>query len=356
MREKLEAKGAIVPVDAGMVTRLTTMPPGKVEIGIHLSNRAWSMKEGERTSVKKTLFEMARQIEAAGYHSIWLGDSVVAKPRYEALTLLAALGAVTERVKLGVTVLLPVLRHPIHLAHQAATIDRISDGRLVLAFGAGNAGERGSVYANEFEALGVPVRERGARMDETIDILRKLWKEDAVTHEGRFFRFEDVTIEPKPVRPEGILIWTVCGHGLRPLIPAQVRRVVDRADGWMTAVAFPEDCVNTRKALEGTARESGRDPSTLHSACTLRVNINSNKQRAREEFESHLLEYYRNVKFWKEVNGHHIWGPYGDAGYVRERMEAFVDAGIRTFAILFTAPDQMKQFDEFSEKVWPHFS
>ena len=61
------------------------------------------------------------------------------------------------------------------------------------------------------------------------------------------------------------------------------------------------------------------------------------------------------MKFWKEVNGHHIWGPYGDAEYIRERIQAFIDAGIQTFAILFTAPDQMKQFREFTEKVWPHF-
>ncbi len=335
------------------------MSAKKVEIGIHLSNRAWSMRGegegGERSSVKSTLLRMAREIEEAGYHSVWIGDSVVAKPRYEALTLLSALGAATERVKIGVTVLLPALRHPIHLAHQTATIDQVSDGRLILAFGAGGAYERGSVYSNEWDAIGVPAEERGRRMDETIDILRKLWKEDGVTHRGKYFQFENVTLEPKPVRPGGIPIWTVCGHGLRPLVPVQVRRVVERADGWMTAVAFPEDCVETGRVLAAAAKEAGRDPSALHAACTLRVNINSNKERAREEYESHLLEYYRNMKFWKEVNGHHIWGPYGDAEYIRERIQAFIDAGIQTFAILFTAPDQMKQFREFTEKVWPHF-
>ena len=100
------------------------MSAKKVEIGIHLSNRAWSMKGGERSSVKSTLLRMAREIEEAGYHSVWIGDSVVAKPRYEALTLLSALGVATERVKIGVTVLLPALRHPIHLAHQTAKIGR----------------------------------------------------------------------------------------------------------------------------------------------------------------------------------------------------------------------------------------
>jgi alkanesulfonate monooxygenase SsuD/methylene tetrahydromethanopterin reductase-like flavin-dependent oxidoreductase (luciferase family) len=332
------------------------MTTPNVEIGIHLSNRAWALKKGDRISVKSTLLSMAEQIEKAGYHSVWIGDSVVAKPRYEALTLLAALGARTERVKIGVTVLLPALRHPVHLAHQTATIDQISDGRLMLAFGAGGAGERGSKFMNEWDALGVPARERGPRMDETIDILRRLWKENKVTHQGRFFQFENVSLEPKPVRPEGIPIWTVCGHGVRPLVPVQVKRVVERADGWMTAVAFPEDCRETVKVLTATARRAGRDPASIHSACTLRVNINPNREQAREEFETHLLEYYNNVKFWKEEGGHHLWGPYGSAEYVRERMDAFVEAGIQTFAILFTAPDQMRQLKEFTEKVWPHFS
>ena len=179
------------------------MASKKVEIGIHLSNRAWTLMGGERRSVKSTLLRMAKRIEEAGYHSVWIGDSVIAKPRYEALTLLSAIGAATERVKIGVTVLLPALRHPIHLAHQTATIDQISDGRLILAFGSGSAGQRGSSYINEWNALGVPTEERGPRMDETIDILRKLWKGDNVTHRGRFFRFENVTIEPKPIRPEG---------------------------------------------------------------------------------------------------------------------------------------------------------
>lgn len=328
----------------------------KVEIGIHLSNRGWLVGDGLSLPVKSSLLRMAERIEEAGYHSVWVGDSVVAKPRFEALTLLSAIAARTERVQIGVTVLLPALRHPIHLAHQTATIDQISEGRLILAFGAGGAGERGPLYANEWDALGVPYRERGRRMDETIDILRRLWRENGVTHHGRFFHFENVTLLPKPVRPEGIPIWTVCGHGVRPLVQAQVRRVIGRADGWMTAVAFPEDCRETRRRLEAESREAGRDPASLHAAITLRVNLNPDKERAREEFESHLMEYYRNVKFWKEVDGHHIWGPYGGAEYIRERIEAYAQAGIQTFAILFTAPDQLRQFEEFTEKVWPHFA
>ncbi|MFQ5915320.1 MAG: LLM class flavin-dependent oxidoreductase [Nitrospinota bacterium] len=332
------------------------MTAKKVEIGIHLSNRGWLVGNEPTPHVKSTLLQMAQRIEEAGYHSVWVGDSVVAKPRFEALTLLSAIAARTERVKVGVTVLLPALRHPIHLAHQAATIDQIADGRFILAVGAGGAGERGSSYQNEWDALGVPYKERGPRMDETIDILRKLWREDHVTHEGRFFRFRDVTLAPKPMRPEGIPIWTVCGHGLRPLIPVQVRRVIERADGWMTAVAFPQDCRQTRKRLESAAREAGRDPKSIHSAITLRVNVNPDKERAREEFETHLLEYYNHVKFWKEVDGHHIWGPYGSVEYVRERMEAYIEAGIQTFVVLFTAPHQMQQFEEFTEKVWPCFA
>ena len=129
------------------------MADSKLEIGIHLSNRGWLLHEDQTPSVKSSLLRMAKLVEEAEYHSVWVVDSVVSKPRFEALTMLAAIAACTERVKIGVTVLLPALRNPIHLAHQTATIDRISDGRLILAFGAGGGAE---IYVPEWNALGIP--------------------------------------------------------------------------------------------------------------------------------------------------------------------------------------------------------
>ena len=302
--------------------------------------------------MKSTLLTMADRIEAAGYHSVCVADSVVAKPRFEALTLMAAIAARTERVKIGVGVLLAALRHPIHLARQAATIDRIADGRLILAFGAGGGYDE---LIPEWDALGVPYRERGPRMDETIDICRKLWSRDNVIHEGRFFQFQDVTILPKPFNPSGIPIWTVCGQGGNR-IEAQYRRVIQRTDGWTTVLTFPEQCRQVIKALEAEARDAGRDPETIHSSITLRVNINPNREQAREEFEEHLYRYFKAKTFWKEEGGHHLWGPYGSAEYIRERIQTYADAGIKTIIVLFTAHDQLQQLEAFTEQVWPYFA
>src|ERR1043166_3860156 len=143
---------------------------------------------------------MARHAEAAGYDAVGVGDSSVAKPRLEALTALAYLAGITARVRLGTAVLLPALRHPVVLAHQIANVDQISRGRLVLGLGVGwslPSAER------EWAACGADHKRRVRRLEEHVQIWRKVWTGLPVTHQGEDVDLVDHTIGPLPWRAEG---------------------------------------------------------------------------------------------------------------------------------------------------------
>src|SRR2546428_13175048 len=140
-------------------------------------------------------FELVRGLEAAGYDSVWTGDHMsFHTPLYESLTLLASYAPITQRIKLGVAVYLLALRAPAVAAKAAATVDVLSGGRLI--FGVGVGGEN----PKEFELCGVPHKERGARVTEGIEVVRALWRDTPASFHGRFWHFESVSVDPKPIQ------------------------------------------------------------------------------------------------------------------------------------------------------------
>ncbi|MGK5558773.1 LLM class flavin-dependent oxidoreductase, partial [Actinomadura kijaniata] len=170
------------------------------------------------------LVRQARRAEELGLDSVWAGDSPLTRPRADPLLLMAAVAQATERVTLGTAVLLPALRHPILLAHQLATLDRLSRGRLVAGMGGGFPHP---ATAAQFAALGVGFARRTGRLEESVEIMRRLWSGEAVTHRGEHFAFEDVRLAPPPWRPQGPPVWLAGGGA-----PA-LRRVARLADGWL---------------------------------------------------------------------------------------------------------------------------
>src|SRR5216684_9396643 len=145
------------------------------------------------------LLALAERAEALGFDSVWVGDSLLARPRHDPLTLLAAVAARTQKVALGTAVFLPALRNPVVLAHQLATLDQISQGRLVL--GAGIASDMPNIRM-EFAAAGVPFEGRVGRMMEGLRLARALWSGNAVNWEKRW-PVRDGTLGPTPYRPGG---------------------------------------------------------------------------------------------------------------------------------------------------------
>ena len=141
--------------------------------GILLPTRGVLVYAGSNGPRVEQVWQMAETAERAGYDSVWVGDSITSKPRMEPLTAMAAVAARTSRVKIGTAVLLNALRHPVHLAHAAATIDNISGGRTILGLGAGRGNNQ--MFVAEHAAVGVPITERASRMEESIRAMRALW-------------------------------------------------------------------------------------------------------------------------------------------------------------------------------------
>src|SRR6202035_1465357 len=149
------------------------------------------------------LLALAEKAEALGFDSIWVGDSLLARPRHDALTLLTAVAARTRKVELGTAVLLPALRNPVLLAHQVATLDRIAEGRLIL--GVGIAADVANIRA-EFAAAGVPFEKRVGRMMEGLRLCRALWAGQPVDWDGRWPVKQGV-LAPTPYRAGGPPLW-----------------------------------------------------------------------------------------------------------------------------------------------------
>src|SRR6185503_16163118 len=193
------------------------------------------------------LLELASRAERLGWDSIWIGDSLLARPRHEPLTLLAAVAARVPRVELGTAVLLPTLRNPVLLAHQVATLDRIAEGRLIL--GVGIARDVPDIRA-EFTAAGVPFEKRVGRMLEGLRLAQALWAGRPVDWEGRW-QVQRGTLAPTPYRPGGPPIW---GAGSQP---AGLERVGRLFDGWLPNADAPAQWCQNWTEIKRIAAEAG---------------------------------------------------------------------------------------------------
>ncbi|HZU90281.1 MAG TPA: LLM class flavin-dependent oxidoreductase [Stellaceae bacterium] len=228
------------------------------------------------------LLRLAERAEALGYDSVWIGDSLLARPRHDPLTLLAAVAARTKRVELGTAVLLPALRNPVLLAQQAATIDQIGEGRLIL--GVGISSDMPNIRA-EFAAAGVPFDKRLGRMLEGLRLMRALWTGEPVDWDGRWTVAGGV-LAPVPARPGGPPIWAAGA------VPAALERVGRLFDGWFPnnpdAAAWGERWQQVLRA----ARAAGRDPAALTGAAYLTLAIDEDRAQANRRLDMFFENYY----------------------------------------------------------------
>jgi probable F420-dependent oxidoreductase len=190
---------------------------------------------------------LAALVEASGFDSLWVGDHVAfPAPILDPLATLACCAAHTTRIRLGTCVYLLPLRHPTTVAKSVASLDVLSNGRMI--FGVGVGGE----FPLEFEASGIPVRERGARTNEGIRVLRALWGGQAAGFEGRFVHFRPVRINPPPVQPGGPPIW-IGGRA-----DAALRRAAQLGDAWVGYLLTPEQFRERYEHVAAMAAERGR--------------------------------------------------------------------------------------------------
>ena len=327
------------------------MPPALTpRFGLSLPNRGVLFGA---TSVDE-LLALSEQAEASGaFESIWVGDSLFAKPRLESLVLLGAIAARTRRVRLGTCCLSTFpLRDPIFLAAQWAALDQVSHGRMVLGACIGGSLPREKAEA-EFAAFGVKLADRAPRLEEGMTILRRLWTEDHVTHEGRFWQFRDLTLEPKPVqKPCPIWIATNPKPELTKahVMDRAIRRVGLIGDGWMTDNTPVARFQERWTYIKQTARESGRPTGAMEAALHLMVNINDDRAAAFEESVKFLHTYYSPAMTREYIDS---WLAYGPPATVVEKIRAYVDAGCTTPILRFASWEQQGQLARALADVMP---
>lgn len=311
----------------------------RVKFGVLLPTREAVMSGRSDPAL---LFRLAERAEALGLHSIWVGDSLTARPRIDALTTLAAVGARTSRVRLGTAIFLAALRQPILLAYQLASLDWMTGGRIDLGLGYGRRGE--ASQEQEFKILGLDPAARMKMSEESVQIMRCLWRENDVAYDGAFTRFEHVTIEPKPAQPGGVPIWLASND-----VEAGLRRVGRMGDAWMNNIKDPETYRISWAKIRAYAAESGRDPDTLQPGSYF--TIAAGGEAAVDEGQKFLAEYY-NRSYETIVKANLcVTGSWDE---VIDRLDAFVEAGARTMILRFAARDQLGALEQCAEALHRH--
>ena len=321
------------------------MQASKVKIGILLPTRGLLLKDKQPNNIER-LVALAERIEQGGLDGVWVGDSLVAKPRMEPLAVLSALAVRTSRVRLGTAVLLPALRNPVLLAQTLATVDLISEGRLVI--GAGVGGAFNEDQKREWAAAGVPSNGRGRRFEEIIEIIRGLGSGEPFNFSGKNFTLDSTLMRPVPTRPDGIP-FLLASH-YRAQSQAQIKRAARLGSGIISISDSPQEFALVIQQVNEKAIEFGRDPRNMEKTFYMTVNMGPDLAKAESESAEWLTGYYGS-NIWGTR-----WGPFGDHKRVEERIAEYVAAGADTIVVRFASFDPERQLETFLEEVAPAFA
>ncbi len=274
--------------------------------------------------------------EAGGIDSLWQTDRMVSRePILECMSVMAALAGRTRRLKFGVNVLSLAFREPVLLAKQCATIDVLSEGRLLPAFGIG------SPLAPEWRTLNLDTKTRGRKTDEGLEIIRRLWVEDAVDFAGIHYHLSGASISPKPVQPD-LPMW-IGGSS-----EAAIRRTARFGTGWQAGSETPEDIGAVVTAIREAATAEGRPIDDDHYGTGIAFRFGRTDEPGLER----LYEAYRKRTGRDPARYFAI----GDAAAITERIAAYVDAGISKFILRPAAKgdaEMLAQTRRLIEEVLP---
>jgi probable F420-dependent oxidoreductase len=271
--------------------------------------------------------DLARQVERLGFDLLFTGDHIfMYSPNAEAMSVMAAWAGVTERLCLGTAVLLLALRDPALAAKQLATIDYLSGGRLVVGVGVGGEIEQ------EWQAMEVSTKDRGARTDEYLELMRALWSGQVVDSRGAFRSVQGVAGSPRPVQREGPPIW-VGGRS-----EAALRRAA-RHDGWCAYSLSPR---RIREGLERIAGHGDGLADSFRTSYVLFTYVDDNADRAVEMAGRVLGKRYRQ-NFDRFLDA---FCAVGDAAHVQARVEEYHAAGVQDVILCPQAPAE-----EYPEQV-----
>jgi probable F420-dependent oxidoreductase len=296
-----------------------------------------------RASGPDTLTEAASSAETLGYDAVWSADRVVTpwqintsypysenhefivppdRPFLDSLTCLAFLAGVTEKITLGISVLVLPYRHPLYWTRVAVSIERLSRGRLIMGVGVGWMQE-------EFEAQGISFKDRGRMTDEQLQIISRLWTEEHISFNGQFYNFQDLAFYPKPIQQPRIPIW-IGGEGIQ----AQ-RRTARYGDAWFpyfVEITPPELRAGYDNVLR-LAAEAGRDPAQIKLTCCRPIEVTDHPV---SQDERHLR---------------------GAPDQLVQALSVYRAIGVDHLALQFMVPrwpDRVEQIERFAREVMPY--
>ena len=333
-----------------------------MEFGVNLNNREPLIAPVYTLADLLRLGEVA---EESGFDSVWVGDSLFSKPRYEPLNVMSALSQRTSRVKLGTACLVTSTRNPLYLALEWATMDQLSNGRSILGACMGNP-EIG--VQREFAALGLDFKDRATIFEEGLEVLRSLWTEGSVNFKGKYYTYEDVAFysgtEMAPLMPiqKPPPTWVVSNIRLtgdlkedvaRRRLERSCERVIRYGDGWMTCcrAEHPEEVIEQIAQLRIAAEKLGEDFDRYTIAYQVTMNIGDSKAQAKDAFGQYISSYYPELSKAIDLSN---WGPVGPPETIIEWIETFKAAGVDHFICRFGDLNQFNQVERFANEVLPH--
>lgn len=322
---------------------------------------------------KENIVRAAKEAERLGFDSIWVHDHVVWSSEmhrhhissgaaeairedqeanfYEALTTLSYLAAETKTIQLGVACLVMPCRNPIYAAKQTATLDWLSDGRLIVGVGLGSKATRES---NEFEVFGVPIKPRGRRTDEYIEAMKAIWTQPLASYRGKYVSFENAEVYPKPVQKPHPPVWV---GGWMDQAAVRAGRY---GEGWIPGWLSPKEMGRGCGILAEAARERGRDPKKITIAVEKLAAIARTREEALElalpTIRQSTHSYERDVESIQFALDRHIIGSVDD---VRRRCDEFVENGVEHFELKLIYPSLdslIEQMALWSKEILPHYA
>jgi probable F420-dependent oxidoreductase len=276
--------------------------------------------------------------EVLGYESAWVQEQIIGPvPILEPVILLTYAAALTRTLRLGTSVMLPVLRNPIQLAKSLTSLDQLSQGRLIVGVGIGN-------QRPEDAAFGIPLERRARRFVEGIEVMKTLWTQPTATFTGEYWHFAGIAQEPKPVQQPHPPLW----FGARE--PTALRRAVRLGNGWMGAGSSSNaDFKAQAHTIRGLLGDAQRDPTTFTISKRVYIAVDTNKSRAEERLRTWFGIRYRNADMASRVA---VWGGVNEC---LDRLAELVKAGAEHL-LLNSAFDHLEHLEVLAQEIVPHLA
>jgi len=313
----------------------------KLRIGIQTIHRRTEPSTGPWMPAIDELVAFVEMVDRCGYDSLWVGDHIsFPVPIFDPILQLAQAAVASRRLILGTSVLLLPLRHPTPIAKQVTTLDHLTEGRLILGVGVG--GE----FPKEYAACDVPVNERGARLSEGVQVLRKFFTGEPVCHHGRFYGpFEDVPMRPPPRQPGGPPIW-FAGRKETAL-----RRIGRLGDGYLAYVITPDMYRGALATIAAAASDAGRKPKPFGTGHLLFARLDNTYEAALDQATETLSVRYA-MDFRKAAAK---YCALGTPDQVVDRIREFHAAGVRHVVLDLLGPyeERGRQIEWFAAAALP---